>query len=91
MDESGTIREYIPLGWDDINNISWGSECYILIDTLHQLYAVDPTLVDVIFETTKGTEAQTKFSGIVDYIVNNCEDAEQFNRIKAAIIIKIPI
>ena len=95
MDTSGTIKQYVPMGWDDINNVSWGTECYILIDSLHSLYAVDPDIIDYIFEATKkpetpteegSTETTNQFTGIVDYIVNNCESEEQFNKVKAAII-----
>lgn len=40
-DESGTIKQYMPLSWEELNEFSWGYECYILFDFLHKTVTMD--------------------------------------------------
>ena len=35
MDEEGQVKQYIPLSWEQLNEVSWGYETYVLFDFLH--------------------------------------------------------
>ena len=48
-DEKGTAQQYLPLSWEELNEFSWGYECYILFDFFHKVVSVDEDFVKAIF------------------------------------------
>ena len=48
-DEEGNIKKYLPLSWEELNEFSWGYECYILLDFLHKVITIDDDFVKAIF------------------------------------------
>ena len=40
-DTSGTMKQYLPLSWEELNEFSWGYECYVLFDFLHKTITLD--------------------------------------------------
>ena len=48
-DEEGNIKKYLPLSWEELNEFSWGYECYILLDFLHKVATIDDDFVKAIF------------------------------------------
>ena len=49
-DQSGKMKQYIPLSWEELNEFSWGYECYILFDFLHKTVTLDPQFLKAIME-----------------------------------------
>ena len=61
-DEEGNIKKYLPLSWEELNEFSWGYECYILLDFLHKVITIDDDFVKAIFinaEIYKPTDGET--------------------------------
>ena len=48
-DKEGNIKKYLPLSWEELNEFSWGYECYILLDFLHKVVTIDDDFVKAIF------------------------------------------
>ncbi len=48
-DTEGNIKTYLPLSWEELNEFSWGYECYILLDFLHKVITIDDDFVKAIF------------------------------------------
>ena len=48
-DEEGTISQFFPFSWQELNEFSWGFESYILFDFLHSLVALDDDFMKAIF------------------------------------------
>ena len=48
-DQEGNIKKYLPLSWEELNEFSWGYECYILLDFLHKVITIDDDFVKAIF------------------------------------------
>ena len=48
-DEKGTAKQFLPLSWQELNEFSWGYECYILFDFLHKVASIDEDFVKAIF------------------------------------------
>ena len=40
-DANGTMKQYLPLSWEELNEFSWGYECYVLFDFFHKAITVD--------------------------------------------------
>ena len=51
-DESGNVKKYLPLSWEELNELSWGFETYILLDFLHSTVALDEDFLKAIFVKT---------------------------------------
>ena len=52
-DSSGNAKQYLPLSWEELNEFSWGYECYILFDFFHKVVSVDEDFVKAIFINSK--------------------------------------
>ena len=40
--EAGSgMKQYMPFSWEELNEFSWGYECYVLFDFLHQAITLD--------------------------------------------------
>ena len=52
-DKSGNAQQYLPLSWEELNEFSWGYECYILFDFFHKVVSVDEDFVKAIFMNSK--------------------------------------
>lgn len=48
-DEEGTISQYLPFSWQELNEFSWGFESYILLDFLHSTVLLDDDFFKAIF------------------------------------------
>ncbi|HHT67243.1 MAG TPA: hypothetical protein GX010_03350 [Erysipelotrichaceae bacterium] len=59
-DETGEVRQFLPLSWEQLNEISWGYECYVLLDFLHQAVTLDDDFFKAILVQT---EALTPSAG----------------------------
>ena len=96
QDKTGELKKMIPLGWDDISKISWGSECYILLDSLHELYKIDEGIVDVIFtatdkkvdnpETPEDESKGNNLDSLFTFISDKCSNATSFKQFKRAFV-----
>ena len=52
MDQEGQVKQYIPLSWEQLNEVSWGYETYVLFDFLHATISLDPQFLRSIFVQT---------------------------------------
>ena len=41
VDKEGTMNQYLPLSWEELNEFSWGFECYVLFDFFHKVVTMD--------------------------------------------------
>ena len=48
-DTTGNAKTYLPLSWEELNELSWGFETYILFDFLHSTVALDQDFLKSIF------------------------------------------
>ena len=51
-DKEGKIKQYMPLSWEELNEFSWGYECYILFDFLHKTITLDRQFIKSIMKET---------------------------------------
>lgn len=51
-DTTGNAKKYIPFSWEELNELSWGYETYILFDFLHSTVALDRDFLKAIFVKT---------------------------------------
>ena len=51
-DKEGKIKQYLPLSWEELNEFSWGYECYILFDFLHKTITLDRQFIKSIMKET---------------------------------------
>lgn len=47
-DSTGKMKQYFPLSWEELNEFSWGYECYVLFDFLSQAVKLDDQFVKVL-------------------------------------------
>ena len=47
-DKSGQAQKYVPFSWEELNEFSWGFECYVLFDFLHKAATLDRRFVKAI-------------------------------------------
>ena len=47
--EDNAMKQYLPLSWDELNELSWGFETYVLFDFLHSTVALDDDFLKAIF------------------------------------------
>ena len=48
-DKEGNVAKYLPLSWEELNELSWGFETYILLDFLHSTIKLDDDFLKAIF------------------------------------------
>lgn len=48
-EQGSEIKQYLPVSWDQLNEISWGYECYVLFDFLHGIAMLDQDFLNAIF------------------------------------------
>ena len=48
-DKEGNLKKFLPLSWEELNELSWGFETYILFDFLHSAVALDNDFLKAIF------------------------------------------
>ena len=48
QDKTGQVGKYLPLSWEELNEFSWGFECYVLFDFLHKAATLDRRFVKAI-------------------------------------------
>ena len=53
-DTTGNVKKYLPLSWEELNELSWGFETYILFDFLHATVELDRDFLKAIFVKTGG-------------------------------------
>ena len=51
-DESGAMETYLPLSWEELNELSWGFETFVLFDFLHSTVELDQDFMKAIFIQT---------------------------------------
>ena len=51
-DTTGNAKKYLPFSWEELNELSWGYETYILFDFLHSTVALDQDFLKAIFVQT---------------------------------------
>ena len=51
-DTTGNAKKYLPFSWEELNELSWGYETYILFDFLHSTVALDRDFLKAIFVKT---------------------------------------
>lgn len=51
-DDKGTVNQFLPLTWEELNEFSWGYEMYALLDVFHQIAALDNNFLRAIFVKT---------------------------------------
>lgn len=51
-EQGSEIKQYLPVSWDQLNEISWGYECYVLFDFLHGVAMLDQDFLNAIFVQT---------------------------------------
>ena len=48
VDTNGTMNQYLPLSWEELNEFSWGYECYVLFDFFHKVATLDRQFLKAI-------------------------------------------
>ena len=97
MDKEGKVKEYLPLSWEQICEVSWGYECYVLFDFLHATVTLDPQFLRSIFVQTgiyKPAEGETipalatlisqNVDGFVELLVGKTNDAGELVNVDSA-------
>ena len=51
-DTTGSVKNYLPFSWEELNELSWGFETYILFDFLHATVELDRDFLKAIFVKT---------------------------------------
>ena len=78
MDKTGQVEKYIPLSWEELNEFSWGFECYVLFDFLHKAATLDRRFVKAIMIKTGGYKPgeQEQYATLEELI---SENVDKFN------------
>ena len=79
-DEGGSLKEFLPFSWEELNEFSWGYEAYVLIDALHQIANIDENLVsDILGLVTNyaGFNADETKERLVNTIATHGEDLKK--------------
>ncbi len=66
--------KYLPSSWDELNDISWGFELGLVLDSFVKLINVDDTIVDYVFTAIENKTTQEKdftTNLIKNYVVPN--------------------
>ena len=72
--EDNAMKQYLPLTWDEMNELSWGFESYVLLDFLHSTVALDDDFLKAIFiksgiyEPEEGEEVKALQTLIAEHI-----------------------
>jgi len=87
-DTTGEVKKYLNLSWEELNEMSWGYECYVLFDFLHRTLTLSPDFLKSIMVKTGGytPKEQEQIPSIerligehvdefIDYIVGDTDSA----------------
>ena len=77
-DKEGVAKQYLPLSWEELNELSWGYETYVLFDFLHSTVELDPDFMKAIFVQAGVIEADPSFKSLPQLIH---EYADQFKEL----------
>ncbi|NLB49920.1 MAG: hypothetical protein GX807_03890, partial [Erysipelotrichia bacterium] len=74
-DDNGEIKQFLPLSWDQLNEISWGYECYVLFDFLHSAVTLDEDFLNAIFVQTGMLEdPEENYPSLTTLVVDYVDD-----------------
>ena len=73
-DQGGELKKYLPLSWEQLNEVKWGYECYVLFDFLHQTATLDHDFLRSImaqakvYEPAEGEELKSLPTLIAEHV-----------------------
>ena len=74
-----TMQQYLPFSWDELNELSWGYETYVLFDFLHKTISLDRDFLKAFLIQTGALkvaegEEYTKLSTVISRNVDGFND-----------------
>lgn len=80
---NSSVSQFLPLSWEELNELSWGYEMYVLLDALHSIALVDETgtFLRSIFVKTglyKPEEGDTTNYNLATHIAAHADEFKKF-------------
>lgn len=81
-----SMGKYFPSSWDELNDIRWGSELAGALEGIHDIYLVNPDIINVIFDMTKKPASVPETSPLAPSKANEGEEETPTTKLLKMII-----